>query len=80
MTEERTNIWVCLFTCIFIQAIQVEKVTDMTVDQFLLCIQLFTARQGRPDYIISDYDTHFKVVDNTLLVAPMYSNIWHDRK
>ena len=49
------KVWVCLFTCLTIQAIHLEVVEDMSADEFILCLHRFMARREIPHQIISDY-------------------------
>lgn len=58
--------WVCIFTCITIKAIHLELIEGMTSEQFLLALRRFVACRGKPNEIISDNATHFKVTRNTV--------------
>ena len=60
------KVWVCLFTCLSTRAIHLELVADMSADQFLLCLQRFIARRGKPSRIICDNASQFKLVHSTV--------------
>ena len=57
---------VLLFTCFTTQAINLELVTDMSTDAFLMAFCRFIARRGLPSQVISDYAQKFKLADRTL--------------
>ena len=59
-------VWVCIFTCITIKAIHLELIEGMTSEQFLLALRRSVACRGKPNEIISDNATHFKVTRNTV--------------
>ena len=67
-----TKIWVCLFTCLTVRAVQLELVTDMTAEEFLLCLRRFIASHGKPQKLISDNASQFKLAKSTL------DKIWRD--
>jgi hypothetical protein len=54
--------WICLFTCLVTRAIHLEVVEDLTAEQFLLCLQRFIGRRGKPSVIYSDNGGQFKLI------------------
>ena len=58
--------WVCLYTCLAARAIHLELMNDMTTRQFLLGFRGFIARHGKPNKIISNNATQFKLVSDTI--------------
>ena len=67
--NERVMVWVCLFTCITVRAIQLELVDDMTAEQFLSALCRFITRHGTPDQIILDKAPNFKGAKNVVDMA-----------
>ena len=53
--------WICLFTCLSVRAIHLEWVMDLTATQLFNCLQRFVSRRGKPDSIISDNASQFKL-------------------
>eukprot|EP00112_Aurelia_sp_Birch-Aquarium-sp1_P024216 Seg7543.1 transcript_id=Seg7543.1/GoldUCD/mRNA.D3Y31 product="hypothetical protein" protein_id=Seg7543.1/GoldUCD/D3Y31 len=51
-TEGKADI--LLFACNLTRAVYIDVVTDMTVDQFMVCLKEFIARRVRPNKIYSD--------------------------
>ena len=49
----------CIFTCLNIRAIHLEKIDDLECDTFINCMRRFVARRGKPSKIISDNGTNF---------------------
>ena len=35
------KVWICIFTCVIIRAVNLEIVDDMTAEQFLMALQRF---------------------------------------
>ena len=62
---QHRKVWVCLFTCLCVRAIHLELISDMTSEQFLLCLRRFVSRRGRPEEITCDNAPQFKLVKNT---------------
>ena len=60
------KMWVCLFTCLVVQAVHLELVRGLTAQQFLECLRRYIARRGRPEVIISDNAPQFKLVKTVL--------------
>ena len=60
------KVWMCLFTCLTVQAVRLEEVKDMTAEEFILCLCQFMARRGVPCQIISDNAKQYKVAKSTL--------------
>ena len=74
----RTNngvdkIWICLFTCLSVRAINLEWVMDLTATQCLNCSQRFVSRRGKPDSIISDNAPQFKL--NSTALSKQWRNV-----
>lgn len=63
---EPQKVWICLFTCLVTRAIHLELVCDMTAQQFLLSLQRFIARRGKPSLIILDNAPQFKLAKSTM--------------
>ena len=61
-----TKMWICLFTCLAVRAVHLEWVRSLSAEHFLLCLRRFMARRGRPEMIISDNATQFKLVKNVI--------------
>ena len=40
------KMWVCLFTCLAIQAVHLELVRELIAQQFLECLRKYIARRG----------------------------------
>lgn len=49
----------CLFTCLTIRAIHIEKLDTLDTDSFLNALMRFSARRGTPDKVRSDNGTNF---------------------
>ena len=60
--NEVIKTWICLFTCLSIHTIHLEWVKNLTPDQFLSCLRRFVARRGKPQLVISNNASQFKVV------------------
>ena len=52
-----------------VRAIHLELVKDMAAAQFLACLRRFIARIDKPDKIISDNASQFKVAKNAIDLA-----------
>ena len=57
----RKQVWLELFTRILIRAVNLEVVEDMSPEKFLLALRRFIARRGKPDEIVLDNASQFKV-------------------
>ena len=68
--------WVCIFTCMAVRAIHLELVEDMAAAQFLACLRRFIACIGKPDKIISDNASQFKMAKNA--IDPAWENLVKD--
>ena len=60
------KVWVCLFTCVVVRAIQLEMVNDLTAQEFIMALRRFIARRGKPNQIISDNASQFKLSKSTI--------------
>lgn len=61
--------WICLFTCFSTRAIHLEVVPDLTAESFLQCLRRFIARYNRPELILSDNFSSFKLANETIDIA-----------
>ncbi|GFX95230.1 integrase catalytic domain-containing protein [Trichonephila clavipes] len=52
--------WILILTCVVYRAIHLELLTSVSTDSFLLGLNRFIARRGRPSVIYSDNGTNFK--------------------
>eukprot|EP00795_Rhopilema_esculentum_P004343 gene4343-20558_t len=46
--------YILLFACSLTRAVYIDVVTDMTIDQFMVCLKEFIARRGHPNKIYTD--------------------------
>ncbi|MES9884883.1 MAG: hypothetical protein ABW185_28910, partial [Sedimenticola sp.] len=60
------NTWVCLVTCLVTRDVHLELMPDMSTEQFLLGLRRFIARYGKPQTIISDNASQFKLASETI--------------
>ena len=60
------KVWVCLFTCLVTRAVHLELMQDMSAQQFLLGFRRFIATHGKPNKVISDNASHFKLAAETI--------------
>lgn len=58
--------YLAIFICFCTKAIHIEIVTDLTTDNFLLCLKRFTSRRGIPIAIYSDNGSTFVGANNKL--------------
>ena len=49
----------CIFTCLSMRAIHIEKLDSLETDSFLNCLRRFTARRGCPESVFCDNGTNF---------------------
>ena len=54
------KVWTCLFTCLVVQAVHLETVTDLSTETFIRCLKRFAARRGIPLMFLSDNGKTFK--------------------
>lgn len=64
--SEQTNAWICLFTCLVTRAVHLELVSDMSTEEFLMCLRRFIAQRGTPVEITSDNAKQFKAASSIL--------------
>jgi len=66
--ERRSEVKVdgCLFTCLSTRACLLELVDDFSTDHFIMTLNKFIARRGRPQSIYSDNGSNFVGADNEL--------------
>lgn len=60
------KVWVCLFTCLVVKAIHLEFMQDMSTEEFLNGLRRFIAGWGKPEQLISDNASQFKLASNIL--------------
>ena len=61
------KVWICLFTCCVIRAINLEVVTDLSTEAFIRCLKRFTAKMPRK--FISDNGKTFKAAAKFLKIV-----------
>ena len=54
------KVWICLYTCCVTRAIHLDLVPNLTTNAFLRSFRRFTARRGRPSFVVSDNGSTFK--------------------
>lgn len=62
--KDRTKTWIVLFTCAVYRCVHLELVTELSTDVFLLALDRFVSRRGRPATIYTDNGTNFQGADN----------------
>ena len=68
----------CLFTCIVTRGLHLEIVSDMSAEKFLLALRRFVSRRGKPEEIILDNASQFKVTKR--VVDSAWDNVTHDEE
>ena len=68
--------WVCLFTCMVVQAVHLELVEDLTTQEFLLALRRFVARRGKPNLLLSDNAPQFNL--SKLVVQTLWRKFPYD--
>ena len=63
---QRTNQYVCIFTCLKTRAVHFEAVEDLKTDSCLLAIRRITNRRGKPTKRTSDNASSFNAAAKTL--------------
>lgn len=53
------KVWIVLFTCAMYRAVHIESVERKNSEEFILALQRFIARKGRPSTIYTDNGTNF---------------------
>jgi len=64
--------YVSLFTCLTYRAVHLEVVSDMTTDCFIMAVQRFISRRGRPLHIYSDNGQNFVGANNEIIKLLKY--------
>ena len=64
--EGDTKVWGCLFVCFQSRAIHLELMRDSSTQQFILALERFIGRRGRPEMIYSDNASNFKAAEKEL--------------
>ena len=72
LNDEKTKIWVALFSCLTTRLIHLEPVFDLSGKTFLNSLRRFIANKGKPSKIYSDNASTFKLVNDTQKL------IWND--
>jgi hypothetical protein len=54
------KVWIVLFTCAVYRCVHLELVGTLSTESFLLALQKFICRRGRPETIWSDNGTNFR--------------------
>ena len=49
----------CVFTCMNMRAVHIEKLNSLETDSFINCFRRFMARRGKPEKVWSDNGTNF---------------------
>lgn len=57
--ENGQKVWICLFTCAVYRCVHLELVTALSTEAFLLALERFISRRGRPTTLYSDNGTNF---------------------
>ena len=60
------KLYILLFTCAVIRAIQIELVDSLSLEDFLLAFKRFSARRGQPSIIYYDNAKTFRAAHNLL--------------
>ena len=71
--DDTQKVWVCLYTCLVTRAVHLELMQDMSTQHFLLGFRRFIARHGKPNKVLSDNASHFKLAAET--VDKLWTNI-----
>ena len=71
--EGLAKVWGCLFVCFHTRAIHLELLRDSSTQQFILALERFIGRRGRPEMIYSDNASNFKSAEKEL--KQMYRKI-----
>ncbi|KIH60745.1 integrase core domain protein [Ancylostoma duodenale] len=59
--KEEMKLWIALITCMVIRAVHLEVINNLSATQVIDALRRFVARRGRPQSIISDNATNFKL-------------------
>lgn len=62
----KQKLYICLFTCSVVRAVHLELTESMSVDDFLLAFQRFSARRGVPSVVYCDNFRTFKCAERLL--------------
>ena len=65
--KDAKKVWICLYTCCATRAVHLEVVPNMTMEAFINCFRLFTARRGFPSRVLSNNGKTFKSAHRVLL-------------
>ena len=63
---ETSKVWICLLTCLVTRAVHLELIHNMTTEYFLMGLRRFLASRGKPQEIISDKASQFKLASETV--------------
>ncbi|UYV79297.1 hypothetical protein LAZ67_17001985 [Cordylochernes scorpioides] len=62
--KDQTKTWVVLFTCAVYRCVHLELVISLSTEDFLMALERFIKRRGRPSTIFSDNGTNFVGANN----------------
>ena len=71
-TDGKKKVWIALYTCAVIRAIFLDVVGSLSTADFLLSFRRFVATYGKPDLMVSDNATQFKMADRVI------KKLWQD--
>ncbi|XP_021959265.1 uncharacterized protein LOC110855152 [Folsomia candida] len=57
--KDKSKVWFCLFTCAVYRCVHLEVVNSLSTEAFIMTLDRFIARRGRPSVIYSDNGTNF---------------------
>ena len=63
--------YVCVFVSMFVKAVYLELVTDLSTDSFIACLRRFISRRGKPFSVCSDHGTDF--VGANMILKELYA-------
>ncbi|GFQ96281.1 integrase catalytic domain-containing protein [Trichonephila clavata] len=67
-SKPRDTAYIALFTCAKPRALQIELVSDLTTDKFLLALYRFFGLRGLPNTIYTDNATNFHAINKELIL------------
>ena len=69
------KVWICLYTCCVVRAVQLDLVLDMSAPTFIRSFKRFAARLGLPSRVISDNGKAFKAAAKTIQAVLGHKNV-----
>jgi hypothetical protein len=70
------KVWIVLFTCAVFRCVHLEMVGALSTEAFLLALQKFICRRGRPETIWSDNGTNFRGAVNAFKLLDWKKITW----